>query len=92
MKWSQGNEYEGEWINGEMCGTGVFRWCDGRVYQGDYFGGKKHGWGKMNWPDGRIYEGEWENGQKHGKGNYYVGNKCVRGLWKKGKLYEAIKE
>ena len=29
-----GNEYEGEWKDGEMHGQGIFRWKDGSAYNG----------------------------------------------------------
>lgn len=32
--WSDGRQYEGEWLNNNMHGYGVYTWKDGRRYEG----------------------------------------------------------
>ncbi len=34
FKWSNGNCYEGNWLNGRLDGGGKFTTNDGQVYQG----------------------------------------------------------
>ena len=36
-------KYDGEWLNNNMHGKGVYTWRDGRKYEGEYQFDKKHG-------------------------------------------------
>jgi hypothetical protein len=36
MKFSNNNNYEGYWENGEMHGFGIFQWPDKKLYLGEY--------------------------------------------------------
>lgn len=40
-----GERYDGEWVEGQECGIGVFTWRDGSTYEGFWEGGKKAGVG-----------------------------------------------
>lgn len=36
MKYSDGRQYKGEWLNDKMHGYGEFTWPDGKSYEGQY--------------------------------------------------------
>ncbi|CAD8123180.1 unnamed protein product [Paramecium sonneborni] len=87
--WSDGRQYEGEWLNGSMDGNGIMNWPDGRKYEGQYSNDKKHGQGVLGWrnlvADGRKYSGQWEFGKQHGIGEYFNGQINKKGQWNQGK-------
>ena len=85
--WVDGREYNGEWIDNNMHGYGVYTWKDGRRYEGQYIKDRKHGQGVYLWADGRKYDGQWQNGRQHGEGTYWVkaDQKPRRGIWVEGK-------
>lgn len=43
--YSNGCEYEGDFLNGERHGKGAFYWPTGTYYKGDWQKDKKHGFG-----------------------------------------------
>lgn len=79
--WSNGNTYNGEWLNGIKSGHGVFyKKTDGFVADCTWVKDEMHGRGTWKLPDGTKYEGQLSNGQMHGQGklttpdgSYYVG-------------------
>ena len=36
IKWKDGRQYTGEWLNGNMHGYGNYVWADGKVYEGQF--------------------------------------------------------
>ncbi len=40
-----GERYDGEWLEGQESGVGVFTWQDGSTYEGFWLGGRKEGVG-----------------------------------------------
>ena len=34
LTFSNGDVYDGEFVNGELKGFGIYKWVDGRVYEG----------------------------------------------------------
>ncbi|MBR2489503.1 MAG: TIR domain-containing protein, partial [Clostridia bacterium] len=77
---NNGNTYEGDSVNGERTGKGIYRWTDGTVYEGDFVDGKRTGKGKIIWTDGSFYEGDYVNDKRTGKGKY---------TWADGSSYEG---
>ena len=63
-----GYEYKGEWVDGEISGTGVAHFPNGSVYEGTFAKGKPQGTGKIIFADGGTYEGEWDDGTINGSG------------------------
>ena len=61
-KWPDGNQYEGQYINGIKEGYGEFRWADGRIYRGPFEKGKQHGFGKLT-VNGRTFDAQFEKGK-----------------------------
>lgn len=69
--YSNGDEYEGEFLHGQRHGTGtMFYASDQSVYEGQWQHNQQHGHGMRNWGDGILYVGAWENNQMHGQGKY----------------------
>ena len=48
-KWTDGREYNGDWLNNRIEGEGIFKFADGRVYTGHYSNDKKEGYGVLEW-------------------------------------------
>jgi hypothetical protein len=74
MKWRgkgefEGDQYEGEFLEGDIVGKGVYMYANGNRYEGEFTRPcQKHGKGKFSWKDGSIYFGEFRNGLRSGKG------------------------
>ena len=67
MKYSDGSEYTGNWVNGVQQGHGTMKYDNG-VYEGEWRDGKKNGQGTYAWNDGRKYEGAYLNDFREGEG------------------------
>ena len=65
---SNGDVYEGNYVNGVWHGIGKHTQANGCIYEGDFVEGRYHGKGKFTWPDGATYEGDFINGYFHGRG------------------------
>jgi len=71
MKYENGNEYEGEWLQNKRDGKGTNKYASGNVYIGAWKEGKRHGFGVFQIKKtGDVYRGNWENGFKSGPGVY----------------------
>ena len=67
-KYSNGDRYEGEFVNGKFHGKGIYISYTGAKYEGDFRLGIHDGYGVINFPDGSKHSGEWKNGNRHGRG------------------------
>jgi len=84
-RYLSGYEYEGEFKDGAMTGTGVFNWENGDSYTGDVLNGILHGYGIIYYSSGCTYEGTWRNNCKHGTGIYfYTSGDTYDGEWRNG--------
>ena len=80
MKEAEGT-YEGDFLNGEKHGKGIYKATNGTKYEGDYFQGFREGHGTIYQPTGQIaYTGMLKKGLPHGKGSM---------ISKDGKMLEA---
>ena len=64
-RWSSGNEYSGEWLDGKMHGFGTYTWHDDDLresYIGEFLEGKFHGKGIILFKNGKKTEGIWTDG------------------------------
>lgn len=85
--------FQGEWLDNNMDGMGIYTWSDGRCYMGEYRDDKKHGYGIYKWADGRLYLGQWSRGKQHGLGVYRTAETNFKfGLWEEGKRIEWFNE
>jgi len=84
--WSDGDRYEGHWLENMREGTGVYFYANGARYEGEWKHDKKCGKGTYFFKDGDKYEGDWFDGKMNGHGIYYFanGNKYI-GQWKDSK-------
>ena len=62
----EGDNYEGDWENGEKHGQGTYIFQDGDKYVGEWNNGKKHGQGTYTYDDGAEYVGEYNYGKEDG--------------------------
>ena len=83
--WTNGDMYNGHWIEGKKNGFGMFKDKYG-LYVGNWKDGKQHGQGTYTTPAGRKYVGEWKEGKYDGQGTETLSNgwKYV-GDWRAGK-------
>lgn len=55
MKYSDGREYVGNWLDDQMHGYGQFKWPDGKIYKGMYEKDLKNGRGTMVYTNKTVY-------------------------------------
>jgi hypothetical protein len=67
-KLPNGFEYTGDWVAGEIVGTGKATYPNGSFYVGQFAKGKPDGIGKMTFSDGSTYDGTWIDGAMTGQG------------------------
>jgi hypothetical protein len=57
-----GFEYSGEWLAGEIHGSGVATYANGDVYKGNFLAGHRQGGGTMRYASGDVASGTWVGG------------------------------
>ncbi|CAL6032085.1 TIR_domain-containing protein [Hexamita inflata] len=68
LTYINGNIYEGEFLNNQSCGYGIYNFVDGGVYKGQFSNDMFNGQGKYSWANGDAYEGEFKNDELDGSG------------------------
>lgn len=92
MSWSNGDQYDGEFLAGLMHGKGTFISTYSGTYKGDYVRGRMEGRGLFTYPDGSHYEGELAGNQFHGKGRLvYPGGNSYQGDFENNKMHGSGK-
>jgi hypothetical protein len=83
-----GQEYVGEFRDGNYHGQGTYTWPDGEKYVGEFRDSKRNGQGTFTFPDGAKHVGEWKDDKANGQGTatWPSGSKYV-GEWKNGKRH-----
>ena len=66
VNWSNGERYEGSYVNDERQGTWTLIWEDGTRDVGPYVNGQRHGNWTESYADGSRGEGPYVNGERHG--------------------------
>ena len=92
-----GHRYEGDWVDGNRTGKGVWTWgtgeWEGSRYEGDWVLGKRTGKGVLTWPSGDRYEGDFVNGKRTGKGvKTYASGTVKSGIWEDGEFVGTVEE
>lgn len=88
MRWTNGDEYDGEFLAGLMHGKGKFISAYSGNYSGDYVRGRMEGRGLLTYPDGSRYEGEFVANQFQGKGTLtYPRGDSYQGDFEKNKMH-----
>lgn len=68
LKYANGDQYEGEFVDGKKEGKGKWTDRENNTYEGDWVKDKKHGHGVYKTVEGFIFEGEFANNKREGKG------------------------
>ena len=90
-EYSNGDVYEGEFVDGQRHGSGILISASGDVYEGEFVDDQQHGRGIYTLANGDIYEGKFHDSQfLAGKyttrlGNIYEGNFYNGVIYGKGK-------
>ena len=86
-KYENGDEYDGDIIDGKRDGNGKMTYKHGDVYDGKWENDKRHGKGVFRYAFG-VYEGDWMDDKMHGKGVILnrMGGK-YEGDWMDGKRH-----
>jgi len=66
--WSDGKEYDGDWLRGNQHGEGSMRYPSGDKYEGSWVNANRNGYGYYVWGDQRTYAGTWVEGKQNGFG------------------------
>jgi len=64
--YSNGESYQGFFIDDLWEGLGKYIYQDGHVYEGNHKHDKSHGHGKISYPDGVAFSGEWKDSKMNG--------------------------
>ena len=80
INYSNGDRYEGEFLNGKKNGYGIFFNNNGDRYEGNWSNGWINGYGTYYFRDGNIYQGYFLKAIKTGKGKFY---------WSDGNRYDG---
>lgn len=67
MTKKNGNTYEGNFIEEEFDGYGIYTFKNGRKYTGNWKKGRMNGYGTMLLEDQSIYSGNFQNDIRHGQ-------------------------
>jgi len=85
--WEGGLEYDGEFNNGQIEGTGIFKNRDEFIYEGSFKNGVPDGQGDFRHDNGTNYNGEWKRGKMEGNGFYtFPSGEEYYGPFKNGKF------
>ena len=71
MKYLNGCQYVGFFVNDKREGYGKCYYPNGSIYTGYWKDGKRHGRGEIRYANGDRFDGEWKEDLRHGAGIYY---------------------
>jgi hypothetical protein len=107
MRLSNGDLYNGKFLNKQYFGYGIYKWTNGESYEGDWFDGQRTGTGIMKFINGDIYEGNffqdrflgygkytWKSTGNYYEGDWIDGQRTGQGVYfyiKSGDRYEVIR-
>lgn len=84
MKEPEGT-YEGDFLNGEKHGKGIYHFAKGSRYEGEYVHGQREGQGAIYHGKGQLaYKGLLKKGLPHGKGSISKDGKMIEANWVEG--------
>jgi hypothetical protein len=69
--YTNGNKYEGQWVENLKHGRGKMTYANGDVYEGDWVNDERCGPGVLLTISGDRYEGHWLKDKKEGLGRFY---------------------
>lgn len=65
---SDGDAYDGDFVNNKALGQGTFYSKEGTIYTGEWHNDKRQGQGNETTAEGSVYTGEYHQDKKHGNG------------------------
>lgn len=68
IRWANGDQYEGDIVQGRRHGQGRLLWASGQRYEGPWVNDQPQGKGQMRFANGDEYEGEVAQGLPSGQG------------------------
>ncbi len=74
IQYSANGRYEGDWVNENANGKGIFYYLSGSKYDGDWLNGKMNGKGIYYYSNGNKYVGSWLSNKRNGEGIFYHSN------------------
>lgn len=88
LYFSNGDEYNGNWVDHYRTGEGKITFKKGGQYTGTFKKNKFDGYGKYVYPNGDLYYGEWVQNIAEGDGEYvFVNGNVYVGKFKAGKFH-----
>jgi len=88
MTWENGDQYKGDFFNGNRHGHGTLTFADGSEYVGEWECNQQHGIGTRRWNNGDIYTGQYSKGKRTGEGRFYFANgDLYTGHWDNGVMH-----
>jgi len=67
---TDGDYYEGGFVNQKRQGQGTYIWANGKKYVGNFYNGLMQGFGIFYYENGDVYEGSFFQGLRHGDGTF----------------------
>jgi len=61
MVWTNGEQYEGDWLADKRTGRGQYSWPNAGYFDGHWVDGNRQGYGERVYADGRMDRGLWTN-------------------------------
>jgi hypothetical protein len=89
FKFPNGDQYDGQWVNGKPQGQGTYIFLSGDKYFGGFIAGKREGMGRYVWIKGGIYVGNWKLDKRDGYGKYtWLSSAAYMGYWKDDQIID----
>jgi len=84
--YSNGDKYEGTWVNQKMHGQGTYYYSNGDIYKGGFKNNELDGTATYTARNGDKYVGQYKKNEMEGEGTYfYKDGKVEKGLFVKGR-------
>ena len=84
--YSNGDKYEGTWVNQKMHGQGTYYYKNGNIYKGGFKNNMLDGTATFTAHNGDKYVGQYKKNEMEGEGTYfYKDGKVEKGLFVKGR-------
>lgn len=88
-KFSNGDKYEGQWVDSKMHGFGKYDFANGDRYNGGFHDNKRDGSGTYVWKDKGIYKGQWKADKREGSGTFKWTNSATYiGFWRDDQIID----
>ena len=92
IQYTNGDFYEGEWVDYKKHGKGTIQYITKDLYEGEWKDDEKSGNGKMTFASGVVYDGRWLYNQPfvNADGNLIIDDVVLRCKWDENFLIREI--